>query len=95
MQREQEFNLCMQIFESAWRISTTKGISVNVQYGGGTNALYVFAFKDGGYLPGWTVDERTVYFGDWYVNHRGETDPQRATNLLAGILSDLHALEAA
>lgn len=95
MQREQEFNLCMQIFESAGRISTTKGISVNVQYGGGTNALYVFAVKDGDYLPGWTVFERTVYFGDWYINHLGEKDIYRATVLLEGILSDLHELEAA
>lgn len=95
MQSEQEFNLCMQIFESAGRISTTKGISVNVQYGGGTNALYVFAIKDGEYLPGWSCAERTVYFGDWYIDHRGEKEPGRATDLLAGILSDLHELEYA
>lgn len=95
MQREQEFSLCMQIFESAGRISTTKGISINVQYGGGTNALYVFAIKDGEYIPGWTAGERTVYFGDWYIDHRGENDPHKATVLLSGILSDLHALEAA
>ena len=94
MQREQEFNLCMQIFESAGRISTAKDIKVNVQYGGTTNALYVFAFKDEKYLPGWTVDKRTVYFGDWYVDHRGEKDIYRATVLLEGILSDLHAMEA-
>ena len=94
MQREQEFNLCMQIFESAGRISTTKGISVNVQYGGGTNALYVFAIKDGEYIPGWEAGERTVYFGDWYINHRGEKDTARAASLLAEILSELHALEA-
>lgn len=93
MQREQEFNLCMQIFESAGRISTTKGISVNVQYDGGTNALYVFAIKDGEYIPGWKAGERTVYFGDWYIDHRGEKEFWRAANLLEGILSDLHALE--
>jgi len=94
MQREQEFNLCMQIFESAGRISTTKGISVHVQYGGGTNALYVFAIKDGEYLLGWSYAERTVYFADWYIDHRGEKDPERAALLLAEILSELHAMEA-